>query len=118
MVSSSIKDREIAVRAEAGEVTDGDILALLGKMVKQRNESARAFADGGRAELADKELAEIKVIEVAKPWVGATVTIGDQPKAGQTATLAPAPAPAPEDRGGGWGWVCAGSRHARAILCV
>jgi len=67
MVSSSIKDREIAVRAEAGEVTDGDILALLGKMVKQRSESARAFADGGRAELADKELAEIKVIEEFLP---------------------------------------------------
>lgn len=67
MVSSSIKDREIAVRAEAGEVTDGDILALLGKMVKQRTESARAFADGGRAELADKELAEIKVIEEFLP---------------------------------------------------
>lgn len=67
MMSSAIKDREIAVRAEAGAVTDGDILALLGKMVKQRTESARAFADGGRAELADKELAEIKVIEEFLP---------------------------------------------------
>ena len=54
MISAAIKDREIAVRADAGEVNDGDILALLGKMVKQRSESARAYADGGRAELAAK----------------------------------------------------------------
>ena len=67
MVSSAIKDREISLRAEAGEVTDGDILALLGKMVKQRNESARAYADGGRAELAAKEMAEISVIEEFLP---------------------------------------------------
>ena len=67
MVSSAIKDREISLRAEAGEVTDGDILALLGKMVKQRNESARAYADGGRAELAAKEMAEIAVIEEFLP---------------------------------------------------
>jgi uncharacterized protein YqeY len=44
-------------------VTDGDILGLLGKMVKQRVESARAYTDGGRAELAAKELAEVAVIE-------------------------------------------------------
>lgn len=67
MVSAAIKDREIAVRADAGEVNDGDILALLGKMVKQRSESARAYADGGRAELAAKELAEIAVIEEFLP---------------------------------------------------
>lgn len=67
MVSAAIKDREIAVRAEAGEVNDGYILALLGKMVKQRSESARAYADGGRAELAAKELAEIAVIEEFLP---------------------------------------------------
>ena len=67
MISAAIKDREIAVRADAGEVNDGDILALLGKMVKQRSESARAYADGGRAELAAKELAEIAVIEEFLP---------------------------------------------------
>ena len=67
MISAAIKDREIAVRVDAGEVNDGDILALLGKMVKQRSESARAYADGGRAELAAKELAEIAVIEEFLP---------------------------------------------------
>ncbi len=69
LINAAIKDREIAARGEAGaaEVTDADILALLGKMVKQRSESARAFEAGGRAELAAKELAEIAVIEEFLP---------------------------------------------------
>ena len=69
LINAAIKDREIAGRSEAGEVevTDSDILALLGKMVKQRLESARAYQEGGRLELAEKELAEIKVIEEFLP---------------------------------------------------
>lgn len=62
MISSAIKDREIAARGEGAEVGEGDILALLGKMVKQRQESAKAYAAGGRSELEAKELNEIKVI--------------------------------------------------------
>lgn len=62
MMSSAIKDREIAARGEGGEVGEGDVLALLGKMVKQRQESAKAYAEGGRPELEAKELNEIKVI--------------------------------------------------------
>jgi uncharacterized protein YqeY len=69
LINAAIKDREIAGRSEAGEaeVTEADILALLGKMVKQRQESARAYEEGGRLELAEKELAEIKVIEEYLP---------------------------------------------------
>lgn len=68
LINAAIKDRDIAARAEAGdgdEVTVGDdvILAIMGKMVKQRQESARAYEEGGRLELAEKELAEIKIIE-------------------------------------------------------
>ncbi|MDZ4392264.1 GatB/YqeY domain-containing protein [Cypionkella sp.] len=62
MVSSAIKDREIAARGEGTEVGENDILALLGKMVKQRQESAKAYASGGRPELEAKELNEINVI--------------------------------------------------------
>lgn len=62
MISSAIKDREIVARGEGAEVTEGDILALLGKMVKQRQESAKAYAAGARPELEAKELNEIKVI--------------------------------------------------------
>ncbi|WP_149142345.1 GatB/YqeY domain-containing protein [Gemmobacter caeruleus] len=67
LINAAIKDREIAVRAEGGEVDDAAILAILGKMVKQRQESARAYEEGGRLELAEKELAEIKVISEFLP---------------------------------------------------
>ena len=67
MVTSAVKDREIAARGEGGEVGENDILALLGKMVKQRQESAKAYASGGRAELEAKELNEIKVINEFLP---------------------------------------------------
>lgn len=69
LISAAIKDRDIAARGEgaAGPVGDDAILGLLGKMVKQRQESARAFEIGGRPELAAKELAEIKLIEEFLP---------------------------------------------------
>ena len=67
MVSSAIKDREIAARGEGAEVGENDILTLLGKMVKQRQESAKAYAAGGRPELETKELNEIKVLNEFLP---------------------------------------------------
>ena len=69
LINAAIKDREIAVRGEDGapEVGEADILALMSKMVKQRQESARAYEEGGRLELAEKELAEIGVIQEFLP---------------------------------------------------
>ena len=68
LINAAIKDREIAGRGEGGaEVSDADLLAVLGKMVKQRQESARAYEEGGRLELAEKELAEIVVIQEYLP---------------------------------------------------
>lgn len=69
LINAAIKDREIAGRGEAGEqdVGDPEILAIMGKMVKQRQESARAYEEGGRLELAAKEIAEIGVIEEFLP---------------------------------------------------
>jgi len=65
LINAAIKDRDIASRGEGAEggVGEAEILAILGKMVKQRQESARAYEEAGRLELAEKELAEIKVIE-------------------------------------------------------
>lgn len=69
LINAAIKDRDIAARAEAAadaeapKVGDDVVLGILGKMVKQRQESARAYEEGGRLELAAKELEEIKVIE-------------------------------------------------------
>lgn len=69
LINAAIKDREIALRADpaAAELDDAGIVAILGKMVKQRQESARAYAEGGRPELADKEQAEIAVISEFLP---------------------------------------------------
>ncbi len=70
LINAAIKDREIALRGEgeaAEPVGEDAILAILGKMVKQRIESVRAYEEGGRVELADKERAEIRVIEEFLP---------------------------------------------------
>jgi uncharacterized protein YqeY len=69
LINAAIKDRDIAVRGDGQDagVSDADILGILGKMVKQRQESARAYEDGGRFELAQKELEEITVIEEFLP---------------------------------------------------
>ena len=70
LISAAIKDREIAARTCEGENTpmsDADLVAILAKMVKQRQESARAYEEGGRLELAEKENAEIAVIEEFLP---------------------------------------------------
>lgn len=69
LINAAIKDREIANRGEGEDVvvTDDDVLGILGKMVKQRQESAKAFEEGGRLELAEKERAEITVIEEFLP---------------------------------------------------
>jgi len=68
MVSAAIKDRDILARGEGkGAPDDAALAAVLAKMVKQREESAKAFQDGGRAELAEKERAEIEIIRAFMP---------------------------------------------------
>ncbi|MCU0856229.1 MAG: GatB/YqeY domain-containing protein [Rhodobacteraceae bacterium] len=65
LINAAIKDRDIALRGDGRDdgVTEAELLQILGKMVKQRQESARAYEEGGRLELAEKERAEIGVIE-------------------------------------------------------
>jgi uncharacterized protein len=65
LINAAIKDQDIAARGEGQPdgVDDAAVLAILGKMVKQRHESARAYEEGGRLELAEKERAEIGIIE-------------------------------------------------------
>ncbi len=69
LINAAIKDRDIAARGDGQDagVSDADILGILGKMVRQRQESARAYEEGGRLELAEKELEEIRVIEEFLP---------------------------------------------------
>jgi len=65
LINAAVKDQDIAARTKGNQdgVDDGEVLAILAKMVKQRQESARVYEEGGRLELAEKELAEITVIE-------------------------------------------------------
>ena len=49
------------------EVTDGDILKMIQKLIKQRKESAEQYTAAGRQELADNELAEAAVMEKYLP---------------------------------------------------
>ena len=65
LVNAAIKDQEIAARGDGreAEVGDAEVLSILGKMTKQRQESIRAYEEGGRLDLAERERAEIGVIE-------------------------------------------------------
>ncbi|WP_136637113.1 GatB/YqeY domain-containing protein [Pseudooceanicola onchidii] len=69
LINAAIKDRDIAARGEGREdgVDNTEVLGILGKMVKQRQESARAYEEGGRIDLAEQELKEIGFIEEFLP---------------------------------------------------
>ena len=65
LITAAIKDRDIALRGEGEDrlMTDAEILSVLARMVRMRQESAKAYEEGGRLELVETELAEIAVIE-------------------------------------------------------
>lgn len=64
MVKAAIINREIE---KGGAMTDDEITKALGSLVKQRRDSIEQYEKGGRRELAEKELAEITVIETYLP---------------------------------------------------
>ena len=68
LVVSAIKDAEIAARTkDQKEMKDSDIIAILKKMVKQRNESCDVYKKAGRNELLENEKKEIEVISAFLP---------------------------------------------------
>lgn len=69
LINAAIKDRDIAARGEGNEegVDDTELLAILGKMVRQRQESAKAYEEAGRLDLSEREIAEISIIEEFLP---------------------------------------------------
>jgi uncharacterized protein len=69
LVLAALKDRDIAARTETSRelLSDDDILSLLAKMIKQREESAIAFDAGNRPELAAGEREEIAIIRSFMP---------------------------------------------------
>ena len=69
LINAAIKDRDIAARGEGNEegVDDTELLSILGKMVRQRQESAKAYEEAGRLDLSEREIAEISIIEEFLP---------------------------------------------------
>ena len=69
LMLAALKDRDIAARSETSKdlIGDDDILTLLAKMIKQREESAAVYRQGGRPELAENEEAEIAIIRTFMP---------------------------------------------------
>ena len=62
MIQAALKDKDIEARGAGKTVSDDDILALLQKMTKSRQESAEIYAKAGREELAQQEREEIAII--------------------------------------------------------
>jgi uncharacterized protein YqeY len=68
MVNSTIKNADIEARGQSKPpLSDGDLLSVLQKMIKQRQESVELYDKGGRAELAEQERAEIAIISAYLP---------------------------------------------------
>ena len=64
LINAAIQSAEIEAK---GTIDEAGVLAVMTKMVKQRRDSIQQYTDGGRVDLADKEQAEISVIEVYMP---------------------------------------------------
>jgi uncharacterized protein len=68
LVNSAIKNADIEARGHGkGPLSDADLLSLLQKMIKQRQESVELYQKGGRPELAAQEQAEIEIISAYLP---------------------------------------------------
>ena len=68
LINAALKDKDIEIRVKGeGEVTDGDVLTVMQKMLKQREESSKTYRENDRAELADQEDAEIAIINAYMP---------------------------------------------------
>ncbi len=92
MMKSAIKNKEIDKRAP---LDDKESLQVLSTMIKQRKDSIEQFTKGGRQELADKEAAEIIIIEAYMPKA-----IGDEEiVAAVRATIAEMGSPTMKDMG-------------------
>ncbi len=69
LIQAAIKDRDIAARAEdrCGGCEDAEILAILQKMVRQREESAETYENAGRLDLAEQERDEAEIVRAYLP---------------------------------------------------
>ena len=77
LLMAALKQKEVDERVV---LDDAMVVAVIDKMVKQRKDSVAAFTQGGRQDLADKEAAEIKVLEVYLPQRMGEAEIADAVK--------------------------------------
>ncbi|HEX7127680.1 MAG TPA: GatB/YqeY domain-containing protein [Thermodesulfobacteriota bacterium] len=64
MLLAAVQNREIEVRRE---LTDGELLETIGRLIKQRQDAIEQFRAGGRADLVEKEEAEVRVLQAYLP---------------------------------------------------
>ena len=83
LINAAIKQYEVDERTEAD---DAKVIALITKMVKQRKDSAKIYTDAGRQDLADKENAEIEVINRYLPQMMSAAEIEQAVAAAVTQT--------------------------------
>ena len=68
LIIAGMKDKDVDARGKGQkEASDADLLSMMQNMIKQRKESFKIYVEGNRQDLADKEQAEIVVIEKFLP---------------------------------------------------
>ena len=69
LITAALKDRDIAIRSEENTagVSESEIITILTKMIKQRNDSITHYEEAGRIELAEIECSEIAIIKEFLP---------------------------------------------------
>lgn len=95
LIQARLKDIDIEARGAGKTVSNDDILAMLQKMVKQRQDSIAMYAQGGRQDLVDAEQAEIDVISEFLPKAMDEAEVAEAIKA----ALAETGAASPKDMG-------------------
>lgn len=87
MILAGVKEKDVDARGKGKEcASDADILSMMQTMIKQRQESAKVYREGGREELAAKEEAEIVTIQGFMPKQMSEAEVEDAIKAAIAAT--------------------------------
>ena len=69
LILAAVKDRDLEARRKGNgdQISDSNILVILAKLIKQRNEAAELYTNAGRNELAESESKEIEIINTFMP---------------------------------------------------
>jgi uncharacterized protein YqeY len=77
MLKSAVKNVQIDKAGTSEELPDAEVITVIRKMIKQREDSVDGFVKGGRTELADKERSEIKLLSVYLPAAMSAAEVAD-----------------------------------------